>query len=145
MTTLSQARQAAYSRFVDEWKNGGNPLTPFCFDNEGFDPPIDAAGRGLPWARCSVRSIGRRQQTLGAPGNRKYTSRALVRVEVYVAPSVGLKDPDVLAEKAQEMYEGRYLAGALTYGAVIREVGLVDDDHWFLSTMEATFDYEQVK
>jgi hypothetical protein len=145
MTTLNQARTAIYTRWLDQWKVGLNPRTPYCFDDETFDPPAGDDGRGATWARLSVRHIAGGQQTLGRPGNRKFTRSALVRVEVYTVPGAGLSEADGHIQAAKDMYEGTSLAGALLYDAQTAEVGLVDEGRWFLSTMQASFDYEELK
>jgi hypothetical protein len=141
MTTLNQARAAVYKRFLDEWADGDEPLTSFCFDNEVLD------GENLTWARCSVRSMQNTQETLGAPGNRKFKRRALARVEVYTEPGSGLRAADELIQVAVAMFEGRSLLGTAVklYEVSSAEVGLVDDGRWFLSTAQAYFDYEQIK
>lgn len=144
MTTLNEARGAVYNRVLAEWP----PVWPdiqFCFDDESLDPGTDANGKVLPWVRFSVRQIAAAQQTLGAPGNRKYTRRALVRAEVYTAPGTGQKVPDLMCQTALEMFEGRYLAGTLMYGGAAAEQGLVLEDRWKLSTVEVYFDYEEIK
>lgn len=147
MTTINQARVAVYERFLEEWVTGPDPLTPFCFDNETFDPPQTPEGKGLPWARCSVRSITGGQETLGPPGNRKYTRQALARIEVYTPPGSALKPADDLCQVGLAMFEGRSLLGqgVLFTDAQTAEVGLVDEGRWFLSTVQASFDYEDIK
>jgi hypothetical protein len=145
MTTINEARDAAYKRVIAEWISGEDPLTPYCFDNETFTPPEGEDGRVAPWARFSVRHISGGFSTLGSVGNRKVTRKALVRCELYSVPGSGLKAADALTKAAVDMFEGRYLAGALTYDAQPAEVGLVDDGRWFLSTVQAYFDYEAIK
>jgi hypothetical protein len=145
MTTMNQARDAAYKRFIAEWPAGAFPTVPYCFDDETLDPPVGSDGRPSPWVRCSVRNLAGGQESLGVPGNRKYRRRALVRAEVFTAPGTGQKTADLIGQAALGMYEGRYLAGALTYDGRTAEVGLVDDGRWKLSTAETSFDYEEIK
>jgi hypothetical protein len=139
MTTLNEARQLVYNRFLADWKDGADPLTPFCFDNETLDEPP------LVWARCVVRSMPGGQSTLGAKGNRKYHRKGLARVEVYAEPGKGRDVADRLCEAAKTMFEGEALAGVKLTDAEIAEVGLVDDDRWDLSTVSVNFDYEEIK
>lgn len=141
MTTLNQARAAVYRRFLEEWVDGQEPLTAFCFDNEVLD------GDNLRWARCSVRSVVGGAETLGAIGNRKFKRQALARVEIYVEPGTGLKDGDALVKVAMDMFEGRSLLGTTVklYDATSAEVGLVDDGRWFLLTVQAYFDHHEIK
>lgn len=173
MTTLNEARAAVYSQFIALWPIGeedditlwrmiqadvfgpntftafvpGDLRCPYCFDNEVFSPPIAEDGRALPWARLSVRGLSGGQETLGRPGNRKYTRQAIVRLEVYTAPGSGLKVADQLCQAALRIFEGRSLPVSTLklYDGRTQEAGLVDDGRWFLSTVQVNFDYEQIK
>lgn len=144
MTTLNEASTAAYQRFQVDWPTA-QPDVPFTFEDEDFTPPVTAAGRPAPWVKLSVQNLGGRQETLGAAGNRKFTRSALVRVQVYTAPGTGRKVSDLLCQSALDIFEGRALAGALVYDGAAREIGLVENNRWKLSTVEVSFDYEQVK
>ena len=139
MTTLNEARQIVYRRFMALWKDGAEELSPFCFDNERLDP-VPAV-----WARCSVRSMPGGQATLGDPGNRKYHRKGLARVEVYAEPGSGRDRADTMCRAAQNMFEGHSLDGLMFFDTETAEQGLVDDDRWDLSTVEAFFDYEEIK
>lgn len=140
MTTLNQARTAVYQRFLTEWVDGAAPLTPYCFDNEVLDAQVN-------WARCFVVSLPNAQETLGAPGNRKFKRRALAQVNIYVKPGQGMKAADALVKVAMDMFEGRSLLGTTVkfFEASSAEVGIVDEGRWFLLTVQAYFDYEQIK
>lgn len=144
MTTMNEARAAAYERFLAEWPVL-EPDTPFCFDDETLDPGTDADGVPRSWARCSVRNLAGGQETIGTAGNRKYRRNAMVRVEVYTAPGTGQEEADLLCQSALTLYEGRQLAGVLTYDGQTAEAGLVDNGTWKLSTVQVTFDYEEIK
>jgi hypothetical protein len=54
---------------------------------------------------------------------------------------------DELAKVAMDMFEGRSLLGTTVklYEASVAEVGLVDESRWFLLTVQAYFDYEEIK
>jgi hypothetical protein len=144
MTTMNEARAAAYDRFTSEWPTLHSDV-PFCFDDETLDPPETTDLRPAPWVRCSVRNLAGGQNTLGEPGNRKFRRRAMVRVEVYTAPGTGQEDADLMCQSVLGMYEGRSLSGCLAYDGRAAEVGLVDEGRWKLSTAEAYFDYEEIK
>lgn len=149
MTTLRQARETIYKRFMDEWKTvGGAPLTPFTFDNETFDPPKGTDGRGTPWARCSVRNLDAGQDTLGPIGARKFYRIGLARVEIFVPPGSGRWDTDEYMMKAQALFEGRTTPSGTSirfFEVTPQELGLIEDGRWDLSTVEARFDYEEIK
>ena len=173
MTTLNQARTAVYQAFIEAWPIGalddislwtliytdvfgpgtfvafvsGEDRCPYCFDNEAFTPPLSSDGRGLPWARLSVRGLSSGQETIGQVGNRKFTRSAIVRLEIYTPPATGLKAADLLIEAGMRTFEGKSLLGTTlkTYDARTQEVGLVDEGRWFLSTVQVSFDYEEIK
>jgi hypothetical protein len=146
LTTLNQARVAAYTRFQEQWALTAFATDQFCFDDETLAPEVDpATGKFKPWLRCSVRSLPGGQETLGQRGNRKYRRRAMARVEVYSAPGTGQYDPDLRAQAALDIFEGQYLAGALVYDGSIAEIGEVEKGLWKLSTATVYFDYEQIK
>lgn len=148
MTTLNEARETIYARFVDEWVDGSDPLTPFCFDNESFDPPNGDDGRGAPWARCSVRSLFAGQETLGKAGNRKFMRTAIARIEIFVPPGEGTKNADTLLITGKDMFEGRSTPSGTTirFNEVVpREIGIIENGRWHLSTIEASFEYDEIK
>lgn len=148
MTTIREAREAIYKRFVEEWVSGSDPLTPYALDNERFDPPAGADGRGAPWARCSVRNIDSGQHTLGRPGNRKFQRIALARVEIFVPPGSGRWDTDTYLMTAMSLFEGRPSPAGTNiefYEVLPEEIGLIEDGRWDLSTVSARFDYEEIK
>lgn len=139
MTTLNEARKLVYDRFLAMWKTGGQPLTPFCFDNEVLNPTPAV------WARCVVRAMPGGQSTLGAKGNRKYHRKGMARVEVFAEPGRGRAGADLLCEAAKNMFEGEALGGVKLSDSETAEVGLVDDNRWDLSTVSVNFDYEEVR
>lgn len=148
MTTLREAREAIYKRAVDEWQIAGEPLCPYTFDNEIFDPPKGPDGRGAPWARFSVRQLDSRQDTLGRPGTRKFLRTALARVEIFVPPGDGRWNTDTYMMAAQALFEGRATpegTSIIFYEVTPAEIGLIEDGRWDLSTVSARFDYEETR
>jgi hypothetical protein len=142
MTTMAEAREAIYARFKAEWlaSPGPGPLTAYFFDNEGGDPPA-----GAPWARCTVRHRTGGQETLGVPGNRKFTRLGSVLVQLFAVTNKGTASMDELGPAARALFEGRNLAGTtVRFGNVsFRELGT--DSGWYAATVEAEFEYDEVK
>jgi hypothetical protein len=140
VTTLNEARTDVYHRFLSEWVgSGGEALTPFCFGNE----VLDAAPE---WAQCFVVSMPNSQETLGPPGNRKFKRRAMVHVTYYGVPGQGMSVIDARLKVAMDMFEGRSLGtGVKFYEASSSEIGLDKEGRWFLSAVQAYFDYEEIK
>lgn len=134
MTTLSEAREAIYQRFVDQWVT----TTDFGFDNEEFEEPADE-----PWARLTVRSLSRAQDTLGRIGNRRFRSNALVFVQVFTRSNVGMKQGDDLATQAANIFEGVSFSGLDFREAAVSEIP--DSGKWNQHVVEAPFDYDEIK
>lgn len=136
MTTLAQAKEVVYQRFVDNFT--GVTLARITFDNEEFEEP--ATG---DWVRLTVRSRGRAQDTLGKVGNRKFRSAASVFVQVYTAVNTGVKQSDTLAKEAADVFEGVSFSGLDFQSAEVRETG--PDGRWYQSVVEAEFEYDETK
>ena len=134
MTTLNEAREAVYSRFVAQW----GVTTPVAFDDEDFEEPADS-----PWVRLTVRSVSRGQETLGRPGNRKFRSAAAVFVQVYTRTNTGVKQGDTLATQAKDIFEATSFGGLDFNDGVVRETGPAGK--WYQHVAEVAFDYEEIK
>jgi len=141
MTTLNEAREALYKRFNDLWVDGlGDPLTPFTFDNETFEPPETGS-----WVRVAVRHLFSSQETLGKPGNRKFRRPGSLIIQLFTATETGMESIDTLSEKVRSIFEGITLVPeAIHLGTTtIRESGT--DGKWNQSTAETPFDYDETK
>ncbi len=134
MTTLNEAREAVYSRFVTQW----GTTTPIVFDDEDFDEPADS-----PWVRLAVRNMVRGQETLGQVGNRRFRSTARVFVQVYTRTNVGVKQGDVLATQARDIFEATSFEGLDFNDGVVRETG--PDGKWYQHVVDIAFDYDEIK
>ncbi len=141
-TTLPEAKIAIHAHFLAEWVVGLNPRTPFCFDDEKFDPP-DA-----PWAKLVVQHANAFQETLGDCGNRKFarTGRAIVMLRK--PPLIGGTDVmDQLLQAAMRLFEGRRLSGTSLWfkNVVPNEIGQPKDGRWYEATVTADFEYSEIK
>ncbi len=134
MTTLSEAKESIYSRFVTEWA----AATPFVFDNE----ELEDLGND-PWVRVTVRSLTRGQDTLGRTGNRRFRSSALVFVQVYTRTNIGVKQGDDLAVQAKDIFEAVSFSGLDFNDGVVRESG--PQGKWYQHVVEIAFDYDEIK
>ncbi len=134
MTTLNEAREAVYTRFVTQW----GTTTPVAFDDEDFEEPADS-----PWVRLTVRNVSRGQETLGRAGNRKFRSAAQVFVQVYTRTNTGVKQGDTLATQAKDIFEATSFSGLDFNDGVVRETG--PDGKWYQHLIEIAFDYEEIK
>ncbi len=134
MTTLNEAKESIYSRFVTEW----GTTTPFTFDNEELEEPAND-----PWVRLTVRGLSRGQETLGRTGNRRFRSAALVFVQVYTRTNTGVKQGDELAVQAKDIFEAISFSGLDFNNGVVRESGA--QGKWYQHLAEIAFDYDEIK
>lgn len=136
MTTLGQAKEAIYLRFVDNFT--GVTLDRIVFDNEDFAEPSTG-----DWVRLTVRSTARIQDTLGRTGNRRFRARASVFVQVYTVANTGVKQSDTLTKETADIFEGVSFSGLDFQSAVVRETG--PDGRWYQSVVEVQFDYDEIR
>jgi len=137
MTTLAEAREAIYQRFVDVW----NDETVYTFDNEDFKTP-----KRDPWVRLVVRHEGAFQETLGQVGNRRFARVGRVLVQVFTAEDQGTSRSDELVMLATSAFEGVTLASSTVRFSEVsfREVG-AGDDKFFQALVDAPFEYDETK
>ena len=136
MTTLNEAKEACYLRFTSNFT--GVVASRIAADNEEIETPDTGE-----WVRISIKSLTRRQDTLGALGNRRFRSTAIVFVQVYTQSNTGVKQSDTLAVEAANIFEGVSFSGLDFYEVIIRETGV--NGKWYQSVVEAKFDYDEIK
>lgn len=146
-TTMAEASAALYQHFLSHWDPGYNgapsdqALTAYCFDNEQLSPET-------PWVRFSVRHLDNGQTTLSIPGRRKFERRGRCFIQLFCLPNQGRAQTDELLPSAVNVFEGRPGPAGTTirFKEVIpRERGLVEQDRWYASTVEAVFEYDELK
>jgi len=142
VTTTAQAREAVVDRLITA---AVLPVTAIALDNEAFEAPTD----GSSWIRLVVRNTASEQETLGAPGQRKFERRAVVFAQIFVPVDVGANNPvaaisaDGLAATVRNLFEGVSFGGCNFYGSLIREGRA--DGRWWLVVVEAPFTYYEEK
>ncbi len=142
MSTLPEIKDALHKHFIAEWIDGIAPRTPYCFDDELFDPP-DA-----PWAKVVVQHSSASQETLGGCGNRKFGRRGRAIVMLRKPPLIGGADVmDKLIFHAMRLFEGRRLLGTTAWfkDVVPNEIGQPKDGRWYEATVTADFEYHEIK
>lgn len=137
MTTLNQAKEAVYQRFVDNFT--GVSADRITFDNEEFEAP--STGN---WVRLVVRSQVRTQDTLGKKTNRKFREAANVIIQIFTRVNTGVSASDALVKEARDIYEGESFSGLDFQSVSTREAG-PQEGTWYLAIVEAPFDYEEIK
>ena len=136
MVTLNDARGAIYGAFETGW----GATSPFLFDNEKFDHPVNGA-----WARLVVRHVARVQESLGSEGRRKFQSIGSAILQCFGPLDKGAAPVDTLAEVGQGIFEGKTLLPENIHftSASITEIGPTDDDYQL--NVEAFFTYHETK
>lgn len=135
MTTISEAREAIYQRWIDSW----TATTDFTLGDEDFTP-----GPNTNWARLSVRHQAPGGHTLGPIGGRRFTRLGSVFVQLFVPASSGDGALDPLIKAATDLFEGVSFSGLRFFQAHGRETG-VEGGKWNTALVEAPFDYDEPK
>jgi len=96
MTDFKQAANTLRSRFKMEYHNRRSD--PIAFDNvEGLidtngnivQEATDNNGNPRPWVRFSIRPGAAQQQSLGAPGSRRFRQTGVVICQIFVPTGQG--------------------------------------------------------
>lgn len=138
-TTIPASVEAIYDHFTTTWASA----TEIGFDNENFRP----SAQNVSWARVSVRHRTSRQDSLGAPGGRKFMRFGAVMVQLFVPVDAGSAPLATLMQTAVSALEGVVLSGVgyrvWLAAALARELG--QDGIWNAALVEVPFSYEEVK
>lgn len=136
MATLAEARERIYGDFLTAW----GVTSEVTLDGEDFKPPA-----GDVWVRVAIRHTARSQESLGAPGRRKFEAVGSVIVQCFMPLDNGRTAADTLAATAQAVFEGKHLLpeGIRFTSSAITEVGPTED--WYQINVEAFFTYTETK
>lgn len=139
MTTVNEARDAVYERFLAQFP-GLAPGVPYTFENEAFDPPGNPPA---PWVRITVRNTESTQDCLGPPGQRRFKRDALLFAQVFIPGDRGTKDSDTLVAVLRGIFEAVSFDGLDFRAVSSRETGT--ENGWHQTLVEGPFDYEETK
>jgi len=142
MSVWREVQETLLQRWTDGWVNGGNPLTPFWFQDEKAEPPNGQ------WARVRIDARPGTQETLGRPGNRKIARRGAVYAMLRQPPDGASGALSDLGEFARDLFENCRLAPhdiRFTTVQIGPMLDVDDEGRWSGVTVEAPFDYEQLK
>jgi len=142
MTTITDARNAIYNRWEDQWVVGTSARTEFVFENEAADE-LDAGTK--PWARVTARESGEAPDTtMGQVGARKYYRHGVMFVQLFSPTNQdGMTTAGDLADAVRAAFEGVRFDGIDVLPGVIREAG--PTGKWHLTVVEMPFRYEETK
>ena len=135
MTTLSDAREAIYTKFISEW----GTFTPYTFGNETFN----SEAQTNPWVRLTVLNQASEQNSLGPKGRRKYRRTGFIVVQCFGLANTGMKELDDIVMQVRTVFEGEKFDGVFVNDTVTREIG--PEGRWFMTVVESFFHYNQTK
>lgn len=135
MATYNEAREALQDVITSNWT-----ATPFVFDNEVFNPPSQ------PWLKFCVEHVEGRQDSLGAPGGRRFLRRGFVYAKLVGKIGVGMQVLDGHATALRNLFEGKSgFSGTnlRTYDVTVKDG--VNDGFNQSVIVSFTFEYEEIK
>lgn len=148
MTTYAQARDGIQALFWSFWssqapaENGGQvPEVRW----QWLDSPSAPSDLLKPWARVTIRHADGNQSTFGPSGQRRFTKRGEVFVQVF-APinKTGATLLENLATIAQNAFEGKTTDNGVWFRRVVaREADPFQG--WNQVTVVASFTYDDLK
>lgn len=154
--TYEEARDYILDKFKAAWdapavkslmQSGGyGNVTPEVeYQNVKQDKnPLSSGNK--PWARAVVRHATGEQRSMGSPGNRIFTRRGVVTIQIFVpVGKQGLVLADRLGKVAADAFEGEETSTGNVWfrNTTYREVGV--DGNWFQVNALAEFEYDAVK
>ena len=134
MTTIDEAREAVYARWIAEWGS----RTIYTFENEKFTEPENEV-----WIRVSVRNLVGGQKTLGPKNGRKFERKAAIYVQIFAPKETGMADSGSHAQFALGIYEGESFSDLDCFDGSARE--LPEEEKWQPILVEIFFDYAEIK
>lgn len=137
---IETAREAVYQRVRAQWT-----ATPFVFDNEAPEGGVDLDAGSVAWVRFSFAEILSAQETLGAPGSRKYNRRGVVRASIFVPVNSGKRQAGELASAVRALFEGVRFSGLIFDDAdAPRELGPGPEGRWDQTFVSVNCQYEEI-
>ena len=136
MTTVVDARELIYDRFVTNWGS----TTDFWFGNEEADP-----SPGTAWLRVSVTHTDSQQQTIGAAPFRKFQRNGIITFQIFT-PITGsnaedIRTADGYVDTLRATWESVDFSDIWTRDAVHNEIG--PDGDFYQTNLEVGFLYFQ--
>lgn len=137
MTTLNEAREIVFQRFVQFWTPTG---VPYVLQNEDFESePVNE------YARVIVLNLTAGQNTLGSKGCRRFERQAQAIVSVFVKGGTGTGRADELTVIVQNAFEGfTSTPESVTFDdVVVNEIG--PDGNLYQYNVVGNFRYYETK
>lgn len=143
MTTINEAREAAYQAFTAGWGS----KTPYQLEGVPFDEP----GPDIAWIRVVVRNLTGTTETLGDVAQKKHRRNALVLMSIFTPADQGMKAGAQHAQFALDIFESQNISvpgkdETLDFIAGdVREIPLDDDEKSRMTEVEVPFAFTQTK
>lgn len=136
MTTLNEAREDIFSKFVEAVPDGFT----VALQNEDL-----ATEKLEEWARCSVFNTLFQQNTLGSKGKRRFERRGVMRVNIFVEGGKGTSRLDEVSTLVRDAYEGfTFEITSVTFFDVsVNEIG--PSGKWYQYDVVGNFRYYETK
>lgn len=147
LPTFSSARDEILGLFHAKWTadtpaiNGSSVISVEWPRVDSKDPP----SANEPYARISIRHTGSSHRAFGKVGERKFTRRGLVTVQVFwpISDGGGLSFAENAAIIARDAYEGVGTDSGIWFRNVyIREIG--PTKAWYQINVVAEFEYDEL-
>lgn len=143
--TLESARDAVQRGFLQAWNAAtttllGQPARVFWQavpQNDGERPEPDEA-----WARFAMRHATGSQRTLAPEGERRFTQRGVITVEVHAPLTLTQAEISQIASAALKSLQGKRFEEVWIRNAVAQEASV--QKHWYLWLVTANFEYDEV-
>lgn len=137
MTTQAQARDDILA--LVKGVADANSLT-VIYDNN----TTKISTNGASWIRASLRHTLGDQETLGGSGERRFSRKGLIFVQIFVPFGKGMKTSDTLSVAFRNAFEGIHTTNGVAFSGVrVNEVG--QDGDWHQTNVVAEFTYEEVR
>lgn len=140
--TIDSAREVVYRRWRDLWVSGGQPRTPYAFENEDART-LDAGS--VPWARVSVKNHNGGQDTLGRAGERKFWRPIRIYVQLFHPLNSGMKASGLDAAAAQAIFEASSFDGVHVFDMPVEEQPVLPKDKWLQTLLSGDAAFEEQK
>jgi hypothetical protein len=133
--TYNDAVAAIYRRLQANYSLDDDRI---IFDGDGGEEP-----EGGNWARLTVVFESSDQSTLGVKTNRKFERFGRILTQVFTPAESGRLEADLLAQEANDLFEGEEFEGVTVLSSVCRPVG--PDGKWYIILVDSEFKFETIK
>jgi hypothetical protein len=146
VTTQTEARDIVSARLHTAWLADplSAPITLLWSKTVGDKAPEhDGNGNPAPFARVAVIHSSGVQDTLNAPGSRRYLTGGLVQVQIFTPAGDGSTLGDQLVEIVKAALRSTGTTSAVWF-LDITPNDLGRDGPWDMQTVEARFRYQEL-